>query len=124
MLTRSLLDIEMNSESEEFIYLCQVNGAFAAADPVALKKGSWQPLTEYDISDETAVIPCIIPPDKEWLLPMGSEFEYLVSFAVPGESETGWEMFKLTCAGFVLLALWMIRPITFPVWTIQMRMQR
>ena len=89
MLTRSLLDIEMNSESEEFIYLCQVNGAFAAADPVALKKGSWEPLTEYDISDETAVIPCIIPPDKEWLLPMGSEFEYLVSFAVPGESETG-----------------------------------
>lgn len=34
MLTRSLLDIEMNSESEEFIYLCQVNGAFAAADPL------------------------------------------------------------------------------------------
>ena len=91
MFTQSLQEAEGEGEGEEFIYLCQVNDAFAAAAPVALKKGSWQPLAEYDASDETAVIPCIIPPDKERLLPMGSEFEYMVSFVVSGGSETGFE---------------------------------
>ena len=58
----------------------QVNRAFAANAPVPLKKGSWEPLAQYDKQDETSVIPVIIPPYLEDKFEIGTDYTMTVRF--------------------------------------------
>ena len=68
----------VDENSEQFLYVCQADRGFAEAEPILLSKGSWAPLAQYDKTDEQGVIPCIIPPYMEEILPLGSQFEYEV----------------------------------------------
>ena len=73
---------------ERLFFANQVNGVFAENAPVLLKKGSWEPLAEYDPSDENGVIPVIIPPYLEKEFPLHTRFSMEYRFVV-GQEDGG-----------------------------------
>ena len=68
----------------EYYNAVHVNAGFANAAPIPLKKGSWEPLAQYNPADENAVIPVVIPPYLEDEFPLGEQFTLEYRFVTGG----------------------------------------
>ena len=60
-------------------FMRMVNEDFCRYSPIPLRSGSWDEIINYDPSDETADIPCVIPYEFSKVFPLNSRFEYLVA---------------------------------------------